>query len=40
MSKNKKGELNAVFMSSITMIRLERYLLCHAKLLKKRDLHD
>ena len=40
MSKNKYGALSAVFTRSITMIRFERYLLCHAKLIKRSDLHD
>ena len=40
MSKNKKGALSAVFTSSTTMIRVGRYLLCHANLFKKNNLHD
>ena len=40
MSTNESGALSAVFTSSTIMIRLGRYLLCHAKMLKMGGLHD
>ena len=40
MSKNESGALSAVSMSSTTMIRLGRYLLCQSNPMKRNDLRD